>query len=64
VKTLAVEISPRSRTLLMIAGCAVVIILVLANLPFLIDALSRAVDWFIGLFPHPTRLWEESLWSY
>ena len=64
MKALAVEISPRSRTLLLIAGCAVVTIFVLANLPFLIDALSRTVDWFIGLFPHPTRLWEESIWSY
>jgi hypothetical protein len=64
VKALAVETSPRSRGLLLIAGSGVAVILVLTNLPFLVNALSRTVDWFIGLYPHPTRLWEESLWSY
>jgi hypothetical protein len=64
MKALTVEITPRSRKLLLAAGCGVLVIILLANLPFLIDALSRLADWFTGLFPHPNRLWEESPWLY
>ena len=64
MKALTVEILPRSRKLLLIASCGVLIILLLANLPLLIDALSRFADSFTGLLPHPNHLWEESPWLY
>ena len=64
MKALTAEISPRSRRLLLVASCGVLIIILLASLPFLIDALSRFADWFTGLLPHPNRLWEESPWLY
>jgi len=55
---------PRSRRLLYLVGWVVLILLILATLPFLVELLSRQAGSFTGLFPHPSRLWEESPWSY
>jgi hypothetical protein len=64
VSELLVGVSPRSRRLLRLVGWAAVVLLILAALPFLVEILLRVADWFTSLFPHSSRLWEVSPWSY
>jgi hypothetical protein len=64
MKELSLPFSPRSWKLLCLAAWGLLIVLILALLPFLVDVLSRLADWFTGLLPHPFRSWEESPWLY
>jgi hypothetical protein len=59
---LLAAISPRSRKVLGYCAWGALIILLLALSPYLLDFLSRAIDWIIGLFPHSRPLWEETSW--
>lgn len=52
------------RKLLLLASWSVLIVLALAGLPFVVDAWSRGIDWFRGLFFHTSRFWEESQWLH
>ena len=62
MKTTSVTFSLDQRKWLYFLALAALIALVLVGLPFLIDLWNRAIDWFIGLFPHRVRLWEDFLW--
>jgi len=64
MKTLALTVSARSRRLLAMAVCVVLVVLALASLPFFADVLARLADWFTRLLPHPSHLWKESPWLY
>ncbi len=63
MKRVFVAISPRYRRLLHFAARGVLIVLASASLPFLFDLMNRGIGWFIGLFPHSNRPWEEPLWD-
>lgn len=55
-------LSPRSRKLLRFSAWAVLIVLILASLPFLLNLCSRGMDWITGLFPNSAKSWEAPLW--
>ncbi len=60
----AISLAPSldGRRLLCIFALGALIVVLFVGLPSLIDIWNRAIDWFIGLSPHPVRLWEESPW--
>jgi predicted PurR-regulated permease PerM len=63
----ALAVSSRSRKLFCLVACGVLIVLVvliLALMPSLVDVLRRLPDWFRGSLPHPIRFWKESPWLY
>ena len=55
MKALSLPFSPRSRKLLCLAVCSLLIILTLALLPFFVEVSSRFVNWFTGLLPQIGR---------
>jgi multisubunit Na+/H+ antiporter MnhB subunit len=61
MKTLLANISPRHQMLLRQLGWALLVILVLASLPFLFNILNHAIDWITEVFVHPPRSWEVPL---
>lgn len=61
MKTLLVDIPPRHQLLLRQLGWALLVVLVLANLPFLFNILNDAIDWITDLFVHSPRSWEVPL---
>ena len=60
----SITASPRFRKAVHVLGQAVLALLRLLLLPFVLHALSKFADWFTGLFPHLSRLWEDSPWPY
>lgn len=62
MKRLLAASSPRCRNLRCFGTWSVLIILTLAAVPFLLDVLSRGIDWMIELFPHSDKLWEQPSW--
>ena len=60
----SIAASPRTRKTVHVLGWAVLALLSLLLLPFVLHALGAFADWFTGLFPHLSRLWEDSPWSY
>jgi hypothetical protein len=64
MKEQSIAASPRARKTVHVLGWAVLALLSLLLLPFLLHALRNFADWFTGLFPHLSHLWEDSPWSY
>ena len=55
-------ISPQWRKAIRYCAGGALIILLLAISPYLLDVLTRTIDWIIELFPHSRPLWEETSW--
>src|SRR5229473_8163667 len=55
MKRLIGDISPRYQTLLRSAAWGVLIVLLLASLPFLFGPMSRGLDWIVSAFPQAMR---------
>lgn len=64
MKVQSIAASPRTRKTVHVLGWVVLALLSLLLLPFVLHALSNCATWFTGLFPHLSRLWEDSPWSY
>lgn len=64
MKEQSIAASPRARKNVHVLSWAVLALLSLLLLPFVLHALSNFADWFRGLFPHLSHLWEDSPWSY
>jgi hypothetical protein len=61
---LFVAISLRWRKWLDAAACIVLVLTVLASLPFLLGFLVQALGWLCGLFHRPDDLWKECPWCF
>lgn len=62
MKRLLAASSPRCRNLLCFGTWSAPIIVILASMRFLLDVLSRGIDWVIELFSHSDKLWEQPSW--
>lgn len=56
---LMTHISPRNRSLLRCLGWSVLVILILASLPFVFHVINCVMDWIFGLLPHFRMPWQE-----
>lgn len=56
---LMTHISPRNRGLLRCLAWSVLVILILASLPFVFHVINSVVDWIFGLLPHFRMPWQE-----
>jgi hypothetical protein len=59
----SISMSLWSRRWFRMVSWAILIVLILASLPFLVEFLIRLADWLPGFLPQPSRLWEVSPWS-
>ena len=57
----SIYLSLWSRKWFSMASWIILIVLILASLPFLVEFLIRLADWIP--VPQPSRLWEVSPWS-
>jgi hypothetical protein len=62
MKELSVALSLGWRRWLCLTALLGLIVLVLSNLPFLLELWNRAIDWFGGVFAHINKPWEELIW--
>lgn len=56
---LLAQISTRNRKLLRCAAWSVLVIVLLASLPFVFHLINCGVDWIFGLLPHFHLPWQE-----
>lgn len=64
MKEQSISASSRAHKTVDVLGWAVPALLTSLLLPSVLHPLSSLADWFTGLFPHLSRLWEDSPWSY
>ena len=64
MKELPVSTSLRARRVFHVMAWAVIVLSSVALLPLVLHGLSGFAAWFTSLFPHLSRLWEDSPWSY
>jgi hypothetical protein len=51
-----------TQRLLCTCALTVLILAILASLPFLFHVLNRGIDWINGFLPNPGRSWDRLLW--